>query len=76
VENGRQRRTTAMATAALCVGGMVVARALVDRTLADELREEGCSLAAGIKAANRQLESSSGPPLNATSAPLRHRTLN
>jgi TetR/AcrR family transcriptional regulator, transcriptional repressor for nem operon len=40
VENGRQRRATAMATAALCVGGMVVARALVDRTLADELREE------------------------------------
>jgi TetR/AcrR family transcriptional regulator, transcriptional repressor for nem operon len=40
VENGRQRRGAAMATAALCVGGMVVARALLDRALADELREE------------------------------------
>jgi TetR/AcrR family transcriptional regulator, transcriptional repressor for nem operon len=38
--NGRQRRRTALATAALCVGGMVVARALLDGTLADELREE------------------------------------
>ena len=32
-------RSTAYATAALCVGGMVVARAVVDRTLADELRD-------------------------------------
>ncbi|HZL27715.1 MAG TPA: TetR/AcrR family transcriptional regulator [Acidobacteriaceae bacterium] len=32
-------RSTAYATAALCVGGMVVARAVVDLTLADELRD-------------------------------------
>lgn len=38
-ENGRSRRATAQATAALCVGGMVVARALGDRMLADELRD-------------------------------------
>lgn len=31
-------RATAQATAALCVGGMVVARAMLDRALADELR--------------------------------------
>jgi AcrR family transcriptional regulator len=36
--NGRGRRTVAQATAALCVGGMVVARAMDDRALADELR--------------------------------------
>ena len=34
-----KRHTVAQATAALCVGGMVVARAIEDRALADELRE-------------------------------------
>jgi hypothetical protein len=38
IGNGMPRRTIAQATAALCVGGMVVARAMVDRALADELR--------------------------------------
>jgi AcrR family transcriptional regulator len=37
--NGQPRRTTAQAMAAMCVGGMVVARALVNRTLSDELRD-------------------------------------
>ncbi|MGA2654204.1 MAG: TetR/AcrR family transcriptional regulator [Terracidiphilus sp.] len=36
--NGRGRRMVAQATAALCVGGMVVARAMDNRALADELR--------------------------------------
>jgi TetR/AcrR family transcriptional regulator, transcriptional repressor for nem operon len=35
---GSQRRVNAQAVAALCVGGMVVARALDDRRVADELR--------------------------------------
>ncbi len=39
IENGRPRRTTAQAIAALCVGGMVVARAMVNRAFADELRD-------------------------------------
>jgi TetR/AcrR family transcriptional regulator, transcriptional repressor for nem operon len=39
ITNGRPRPATAQAVAALCVGGMVVARALVSRTLADELRD-------------------------------------
>ncbi len=38
-ENGRSRRTTAQAMAALCVGGMVVARAMENREVADELRD-------------------------------------
>jgi TetR/AcrR family transcriptional regulator, transcriptional repressor for nem operon len=38
-ENGRSRRMTAQATAALCVGGMVLARAINNREVADELRD-------------------------------------
>jgi AcrR family transcriptional regulator len=39
IENGQPRRAVAHATAALCVGGMVVARAMVSRVAADELRD-------------------------------------
>jgi TetR/AcrR family transcriptional regulator, transcriptional repressor for nem operon len=38
VKKGGQRRTTAQTIAALAIGGMVVARTMVDRSLADELR--------------------------------------
>jgi hypothetical protein len=38
-KNGRSRRVTAQAMAALCVGGMVVARAINNRDVADELRD-------------------------------------
>jgi TetR/AcrR family transcriptional regulator, transcriptional repressor for nem operon len=44
-ERRRQRRQTAQAVAALCVGGMVVARALGDRKVADELRGACTSVA-------------------------------
>jgi TetR/AcrR family transcriptional repressor of nem operon len=37
--NGGPRREQAQAIAALCVGGMVVARAMADRSYADELRD-------------------------------------
>jgi TetR/AcrR family transcriptional regulator, transcriptional repressor for nem operon len=37
--NRQTRHATAQAVAALCVGGMVVARAAVDRAFADELRD-------------------------------------
>jgi TetR/AcrR family transcriptional repressor of nem operon len=36
--NGAGRRATAQGIAALSIGGMIVARTMVDRTLADELR--------------------------------------
>ncbi len=36
--SGRRRRTTAQSIAALSIGGMVVARTMVDRAFADELR--------------------------------------
>src|ERR1700688_2632275 len=39
IEKDRQRRATAQAIAALSIGGMVIARAVVDRTVADELRD-------------------------------------
>jgi TetR/AcrR family transcriptional regulator, transcriptional repressor for nem operon len=38
IERGRTRRVSAQAIAALCVGGMVVARAMVNRSHADQLR--------------------------------------
>lgn len=41
----RPRRLRAEAIAALCIGGMVVARTMVDRKLADELRE-ACTITA------------------------------
>jgi TetR/AcrR family transcriptional regulator, transcriptional repressor for nem operon len=40
LNGGRERRGTAEAIAALCVGGMVVARAMDDRQMADRLRED------------------------------------
>src|ERR1700688_1250013 len=36
--NGRRRRATAQGIAAMCIGGMIVARTVLDRALADELR--------------------------------------
>jgi hypothetical protein len=44
-QSRRVRCTRAQAIAALCVGGMVVARALQDRTHGDELREACMSVA-------------------------------
>jgi TetR/AcrR family transcriptional repressor of nem operon len=42
---GSPSRTRAQAIAALCIGGMVVARALDDRALADELRQAAMTVA-------------------------------
>jgi AcrR family transcriptional regulator len=43
--NGKPREETAMAIAALCIGGMVVARSVNDGALADRLREAAASAA-------------------------------
>ena len=45
VQNGQPRRTIAQATAALCIGGMIVARTVVNPAVADELREACMSVA-------------------------------
>jgi len=44
-QNGRSRHITAQATAAMCVGGMIVARAMADRGLADQLRDDCMAVA-------------------------------
>jgi TetR/AcrR family transcriptional regulator, transcriptional repressor for nem operon len=44
-EGGRRRHTTAQTIAALSIGGMIVARTMVDRFLADELRAACTSVA-------------------------------
>jgi len=44
-EEKQDRRATAQAVAALCVGGMVVARAIENRVAADELRKACMSIA-------------------------------
>jgi TetR/AcrR family transcriptional repressor of nem operon len=45
---GMSRHATAQATAAMCIGGMVVARTVVNRKVADELREACMSVALEI----------------------------
>ncbi len=46
LSNGNHsNRTTAQAIAALCIGGMVIARSLDNRTLADDLREAAMQVA-------------------------------
>ncbi len=57
-EKGGRCRATAQAIAALSIGGMVVARAVVDRSLADELRDACMAVALNLggwkKAKDRQ----------------------
>ena len=48
LQNGRPRRATAQGIASICIGGMVVARALVDPVLAEELRDACMSVALGL----------------------------
>jgi TetR/AcrR family transcriptional repressor of nem operon len=68
IQNGRPRHITAQATAALCVGGMVVARAMVNRPAADELREACMSVALQLGGWHK----TSKPP-NKNARPLRAR---
>ncbi len=56
-ENGRNRHTTAQAIAALCVGGMIVARAMVNRPVADELRDACASVALKLGGWNKGTKS-------------------
>src|SRR5271156_6183762 len=59
-QNGRQRRTTAQSIAALAIGGMVVARTMVDRALADELRAACMAVALNLGGWNQEERSSNG----------------
>jgi TetR/AcrR family transcriptional regulator, transcriptional repressor for nem operon len=60
IENGASRHATAQATAALCVGGMVVARAMVDRALAAELRDACMEVALRLGGWQKEGRSKSG----------------
>jgi TetR/AcrR family transcriptional regulator, transcriptional repressor for nem operon len=60
--SGRSRRIKAQATAALCVGGMVVARAMVNRATADELRDACMAVALKLGGWDSRSRSKSGEP--------------
>ena len=62
IQNGQPRRTTAHAMAALCVGGMVVARAVADRRLADELRDACMTIALDLGGWPNKKRSPNRPP--------------
>lgn len=64
-QNGRPRRATAQSIASLCIGGMVVARALVDRTLADELRDACMSVALDLGGWQKGTKSKNEKPTTA-----------
>jgi hypothetical protein len=59
-QNGRRRRTTAQAIAALSIGGMVVARTMVDRALADKLRAACIDVALDLGRWNKKSNSKNG----------------
>jgi len=61
-QNGRHRRITAQAIAALSIGGMVVARTMVDRDLADELRAACRSVALDPGNWDKKRKSKNGKP--------------
>jgi hypothetical protein len=52
--DGPAARNRARAIAALCVGGMVLARTIEDRVLADELREAAMDVALSLGQWSRQ----------------------
>ena len=56
-DKAQPRRVKAEAIAALCIGGMVVARTMVDRSLADELREACTVMAHHLGGWTRKAES-------------------
>ena len=59
-QNGRRRRTTAQGIAALSIGGMVVARTMVDRAFADQLRAACISVALDLGDWGKRSKSTGG----------------
>jgi TetR/AcrR family transcriptional repressor of nem operon len=53
-EDGKRRRTTAQGIAALSIGGMIVARTMVDRALADDLRAACMAVALNLGGWNQE----------------------
>jgi TetR/AcrR family transcriptional repressor of nem operon len=59
-QNDLRRHATAQSIAALSIGGMVVARTMVDRALADELREACIAVALDLGGWNKRSKSMDG----------------
>lgn len=60
VQDVQRRRTTAQSIAALAIGGMVVARAMVDRALADQLRAACMAVALDLGGWDKKSKSKGG----------------
>jgi TetR/AcrR family transcriptional regulator, transcriptional repressor for nem operon len=60
IQNGRSRRITAQGIAALSIGGMIVARTMVDRALADELRAACTAVALNLGGWNKNSKPKNG----------------
>jgi len=60
IRNGLPRRTTAQATAAMCIGGMVIARTVVNHSVADELRDACMTVALKLGGWNKENKSHGG----------------
>jgi len=60
IQNGRPRRATAQSIAALAIGGMVVARTMVDHALADDLRAACTAVALNLGGWDKKSKSESG----------------
>jgi TetR/AcrR family transcriptional repressor of nem operon len=67
IEKGRPRRATAQSIAALAIGGMVVARTMVDRALADELRAACTTVALNLGGWEKKSKSKNGKSKNGKS---------
>jgi len=70
IEKNRGRRSRAQAIAALCVGGMVVARSMDDRALADELRASCTDIALQLGSWEKKGKSRNGSPVQRPSRSL------
>jgi hypothetical protein len=62
IGNGKDRHKRGQAIAALCVGGMVLARAMLDRNLADELRDSCMAVALNLGDWGRKIKSRNRRP--------------
>ena len=69
VQNGQRRHATAQSIAALAIGGMIVARAMVDRGLADQLRASCTAVALDLGAWDKESKSKNG---KSKRSPRRH----
>ena len=68
-QNGCPRRATAQGIASICIGGMVVARALVDPALAGELRDACMSVALDLGGWSKSAKSKNGKSKAAAASP-------